>query len=158
GGVGGGQGLAGGGEDLQHLLPGAGAVLPPFGGGGAVDELHGDEDLVVDGADVVDDDDVRGRQARHRLCLRQEAGGLLGGGAAGAEVLDAQELEGDLAVQLGIVGGVDDPHAAGADEAEDDVATYRLAARETGRVVSFSHVAPCTLRVPCWAERGHGLM
>jgi hypothetical protein len=33
-----------------------------------------------------------------------------------------EQLEGDLAIELGVVGGVDDAHAARAERAEDDVA------------------------------------
>src|SRR5438309_74283 len=42
----------------------------------------------------------------------------------------AHELEGDLAVELGIVGGEDLAHAAGADPPEDDVAADAVALAE----------------------------
>jgi hypothetical protein len=38
-----------------------------------------------------------------------------------------EQLDGDLAVELWIVGGVDDPHAAGAERVEDHVAPDQLA-------------------------------
>ena len=39
----------------------------------ALDELHGDEDVIADGAGVVDRDDVGVRDARHGLRLAQQA-------------------------------------------------------------------------------------
>jgi hypothetical protein len=40
-----------------------------------------------------------------------------------------EELEGDAAVELGVVGGVDDAHAAVAEGAGDDVAADRVLAQ-----------------------------
>ena len=119
-GVGGGEALAGGGEDLEDLAPGAALVGEPGAQGLAGDQLHGDEELVVDAADLVDLDDVGVGEAGEGLGLALEAGLA----DAEAVVVDAgaQELEGDAAVELGVVGGVDDGHAAVAEGAGDDVA------------------------------------
>ena len=80
----------------------------------AADELHREEDLVVDHADVVDGDDVRVREPRHRLRLAQQA--------RARRVLHAlprlEQLERDLAIELRIVRAVDHAHPAGADALE----------------------------------------
>jgi hypothetical protein len=44
--------------EIEDGMPGALALRLPGGEGGAGDELHGEEDLVADDADVVDRDDV----------------------------------------------------------------------------------------------------
>ena len=94
-----------------------------------VDELHRDEDLFLEAADVVDHDDVGVRQARDRLRLAQQARLLLdqlGADAAG----HVQQLDRDLAVELGIVRSVDVSHRAPADQTEDQIAPDGCAARE----------------------------
>ena len=70
-------------------------------------------------------------EARHRLRLAQQA--LLPLAVALAR---AQELDGDAAIELRIVGGVDDAHAARADVIEDDVAPDVGATRQQ-RAVCF---------------------
>ena len=117
--------------DGEQLAPAARRRGLPGAQGRAGDELHGDEDLRAEGADVVDGDDVGVGEAGHRLGLAEEAGGA---GAVGV-LAAAQELDGDLAVELGVVGGVDDAHTAGAEAAEHDVAAERLAAGARGLVV-----------------------
>ena len=74
GGVGGRQPAAGGHEDLEDLPPRPGGGVQPVGDGVTVDELHGDEDLVLEAADVVHDDHVGVRQAGDRLRFAQQAG------------------------------------------------------------------------------------
>jgi hypothetical protein len=115
--VGGGEALAGLAEHGEDLAPGPGFEVQPDRERDALDELHGDEDVVLVGADVVDRDDVGVREAGHRLGLAQEAsaGDVL---ALAAEVR-VEQLDGDLAVELGVPRGVDDAHAAGADQAQD---------------------------------------
>src|SRR5262245_12027930 len=66
-----------------------------------VDELHGDEDLLSRGARVVNVDDVRMVQASERLRLAEEP--ALRPGSVGPD-----ELEGDVAAELSVVGRVDD--------------------------------------------------
>ena len=57
-------------------------------------------------ADVVDRDHVRVGEPRQRLSLPQQPRARVLAARAGARVLGAQQLERDLAVELGIVGGV----------------------------------------------------
>ncbi|MBK7827693.1 MAG: hypothetical protein IPJ59_21235 [Nannocystis sp.] len=76
------------------------------------------------GADVVDGDDVGVGELGEGLGLAQEAE------LAGAVRARTQQLERDLAVEVGVEGGVDDPHRAGAEAVEDDVAADHRAALE----------------------------
>ena len=85
----------------------------------ALDELHGDEQAHLAGADVVDGDDVGVRQPRQRLRLalqarahRRRVVGAIG----------AQHLERDGAVELRIVRAVDHAHAALAEELQHPIA------------------------------------
>ena len=87
-----------------------------------LDVLHGDERLVVDGADVVHRHDVGMRQPRQRLRLAHQA--LL---ALAAEEAEAQQLEGDLAIELRIVGEEDHAHAALPDGRNEHVAADAIA-------------------------------
>src|SRR6185312_1649213 len=116
----------------QDLLPGARLRLHPVAGGVPVDELHRDEHLIAKGADVVDGDDVGVRQARDGLRLAQRALPPL---AHADAVLDAraQQLDGDLVIQLGIEGGVDLAHPAAPQESQYDVATDARPPRERRR-------------------------
>jgi thiamine-monophosphate kinase len=125
------QPAPGGHVHLQRLVPGARLRLRPEAAGVAFDELHRDEDLVLERADVVDDDDVRVRQARDRLRLAQRPLPPFEQRDAGAR-LDPQQLDRHLAIQLRIVRGVDLAHAAAADQPEDDVAANARATRERG--------------------------
>src|SRR5690606_33552140 len=81
-------------------------------------KLHRDEHAVVVLADVVNRHDVRVREPRERLSLAFESQ------SAGASVdhLRAQHLDGDLAVELGVMRCVDRAHAAGATQLHDDIA------------------------------------
>ncbi len=85
------------------------------------DQLHRDVDLGLNGADVEDGDDVGVGDPSQRAPLGHQAQPRHGGGLVVA--LRAQNLEGDLAVELGIVGGVDHPHTARAELLEHDVWT-----------------------------------
>ena len=116
-------------EDVEDLAPGAPRGVLPVRDGVAVDELHRDEDLVLEAAHVVDHDDVGVRKARDRLRLAQQARLLLDElGADGAG--HVQQLDRDLAIELGIVRGVDVSHRAPADQTEDQIAADGCAARE----------------------------
>ncbi len=119
-------------EDPQDLLPAAGLRCQPVGDGVPLDELHRDEDLIVERPHVVDHDDVRVREPGDRLRLAQRPLPPLGQRDAVAG-LDPQELDRDLSVQLRIVGGVDLPHPAAPDQAEHDVAANRRAPDERRR-------------------------
>jgi hypothetical protein len=82
------------------------------------------------GADVVDGDDVGVREPRHRPRLAQEPRA-----APIARVRRRlEQLDRQLAVELGVVGRVDDAHGAGADAIKDQ---YRPTA--VPRVIAESH-------------------
>ncbi len=123
------QAAAGLDEHREHLLAGPRARAQPRLEGGALDELHGDEDAVAVGADVVHCDDVGVAQAGHRLGLAQQSGVAVDarlGRAAAGDGLAVQQLERDLAVELRVVGRVDHAHAAGTERVQDHVATDQL--------------------------------
>ena len=76
-------------------------------------------------ADVEDADDVRVRQLGDRLRLAHQA--RLAPRLIALALVRAQELERDLAIELRIVGGVDDAHRAGAEPLEHQVAAEDVA-------------------------------
>ncbi len=105
-------------EHVEDLAPRPRLVGEPALDRPAGDELHRQEHLVLEHADVVHGDDVRVLQPRDRLRLAQQA--------RARRVLRAalprfDQLEGDLAIQLRIVRAVDDPHRAGSDALDDHV-------------------------------------
>jgi hypothetical protein len=102
-------GLAVEGDDLP---PGSGLELGPLSCGPTIDVLHGDEDLVLPCAGLVDDDDVLVLDAGEGPGLAQEAIG--GEGRAGAV-----DLDGDLAIEDEVMGEEDDAHRAAAELALD---------------------------------------
>src|SRR5450631_87214 len=116
-------------EDAQNFLPASRLLLQPEGDGVPVDELHGDEDLVFEGTDVVDDDDVWIRQPRDRLRLAQRPLATLRHRDAVAG-LDPQQLDRDLAIELRIERGVDLAHPAAPHQPQHDVAADDRAASE----------------------------
>ena len=80
----------------------------------AADELHRDEALAADIANLVNGDDMRVAEPGHRLGLAQDPlPALRGCGSAGAQHLDR-----DLAIKALIVRGVDDPHPTGPEAIE----------------------------------------
>src|SRR5687768_2900135 len=85
-----------------------------------MDVLHGDERMTISGTDIVDGDDVGMREAGERLRLAQETRTRLGSN----DRLTAKDLECDRAVELGIVGGVDDSSASLAQSAVHDESTH----------------------------------
>ena len=95
----------------------------------ALDELGREEHVAVEGPDVVHRDDVRVLQARQGLGFTQEAGAaplrVLAAARAGVE-----ELQRDGALELRVVGLVDDAHAALARAVDDDVAAHDRAAAQ----------------------------
>jgi hypothetical protein len=114
-------------EHRQHRRPAARRGAQPGREGAAVDELHRQEHLPVDHADVVDRDHAGVAHAGHRPGLAQQAGRALGAVQLGADQLDRH-----LAIELWIVAGVDDPHAALPDPVEDHVAADAVAAAQRG--------------------------
>ena len=114
-----------------------GARVQPVADGVTVDELHRDEHRLVERADVVDHDDVGVRELGDRLRLAQQARASLRRALAGAGAR-AQQLDRDLAIQLGIVRGVDVAHPAAPDQPQHHVAPDRSAAGQNVRVVDCS--------------------
>ena len=119
GGVGGGQTLAGALEHVHHLAPRACAPRQPGPQGAPGHQLHGQEDLVGVGADVVDGDHVRVRQLPQGLRLAQEPPA----GRLAPRIAD--QLERHLAIEIAIVGRIDHAHGAGAEPLDDDIAADR---------------------------------
>ena len=128
-GVGRRQAAAGLCEHVEHLLPSALFGREPFAQRDARDQLHGEKQPAVDAADVVHRDDVGMRDPGHRARLALQPRPHVCGQRIGGH---EQDLERDLAIELGIVGGIDDAHAAGTEVIEDDIATQRRAASERG--------------------------
>jgi hypothetical protein len=97
------------------------------------------------GAGLVDAQHVRVVDARHRLGLAEQAGPRF----LGARDAHRQQLDRDLAVELGVVRGVDDPHAAGAEHADGDEPADRCPTgeRDGGRRVGRIRVVRCELGV-----------
>jgi hypothetical protein len=144
GGVGDRQAAAGGDEPGQHLPPVAGAAAArarerPVERG-AVDELHRQEDPAGGDADVVDRHHARMRQPGQCLGLAPQPRLEVSGKAPRA--MGPQQLERDVAVELGIARGIDHTHAAAAEQAGDDIAAEPLARLQHGaglRLVAHRH-------------------
>ena len=109
--------------------------------GAPAQQLHRDEHPAVYVAHVVDGDHVGVREAGQRLGLPLESGVGLGRQIG----VGAQHLEGDLAVQLRVVGRVDDPRGAGAQALEDHEAAdpnRLLGPREQASLDASEHRLP----------------
>jgi len=91
----------------------------------AVEQLHGHEGLVALGAELVDGDDVRVAQQRDRLGLAHEA---LADGLVRVEA-GRDALDGDVAVEHGVVGTEDFAHGALSELAGDLVLADLLGRR-----------------------------
>jgi hypothetical protein len=115
-GVRGGEATAGIDDHAHDLAPGV-RLLHPLAEAHALDELHRDERVVDDVADVEHGDDGWMREQRERLRLAVQPRAVRLGELAGTH-----DLERDAAIELGIVGGVDDAHAAAAELVQHDVA------------------------------------
>ena len=108
-------------QDLHDLPPAARRLGQPLGERAALDELHGQEDLLAHRADVEHRQHVGVREPRHRLRLAQQPPlGLRRG--LGAARQGPQHLQGHLAVELGVERRVDDAHPSGAQQLDHDVA------------------------------------
>ena len=112
-------------EHRDDVAPRPGMAIEPAGERVAAHELHHDEDLVVDRADLVHADDVRVREPRHRLRLGDQPHAR-----GGARVAIAHDLDRDTAIEIGIVSLEHDTHPAGAELAHDPEVTDRRAWRE----------------------------
>ena len=99
-----------------------------------LDQLHDEEGLALVLVDVVDRADVGVVQGGGGAGLAPEplqALGILG-------ILLGQELQGDAAAEAGVLGLVDDPHAAAAQWLQDAVVGDGLADRDGTRIAAVS--------------------
>jgi hypothetical protein len=99
----------------------------------SVDVLHGDEVGAVESAAIEDPDHVGMLKARRRLSLALEALHELGV----LRVLVVQDLDRDLAVELGVVREPDVGHPA-----RTDLAVERVTLVDDGALASLSHRSP----------------
>jgi hypothetical protein len=88
---------------------------------GPVDELHRDIEVALGLAEVVDGRDVGVPESRHRLCLAAKS--LMAMHVAVR--IATEQLDRDLAIELGVPRGMHDTHAALADALEQHVAPER---------------------------------
>jgi hypothetical protein len=140
-------------QHAQELGPAARPLLAPTAERlAAVHELHGDPHLIAVRADVVDGDHVGVRELGQRLGLAQQPEAPMGSRRRSG----SSKLERDLAVELRIVGGVHDAHAAGAEPVEQDVAPDHRAARQRAGAGARSHQAARARTVnPCRPRRAY---
>ena len=101
-----------------------------------VDELHDDERTAWILAVVVDADDVGVRKRRHGAGLEPEARREI----RVAEILGTEQLDGDVAAQLGVGRAVDGRHAALSDQLDQPVAAAHQ--RSDFRQTSVPRAAP----------------
>jgi hypothetical protein len=125
--------FAGGDEDLEDRAQRSFGRRQPLAQGLALDVLHRQEHLAVVDPDVEHRDDVGMRQPRQRLGLALHAGA-----PDRARLRGADDLDRDLAIELGIEGAIDHAHAAGADLIDDQVTTD-LGAGGDRRLARGSH-------------------
>ena len=118
-------------HDLEHVAPRPFPPSHPLRHRVAFDKFHGDIDFAlarrirtVDRADVIDGDHVGMRQLRNRLSFANQPRARLTGGDANA---GAQQLDRDLTIELRIVGGEHDAHAASAQPSEHQIAADAIA-------------------------------
>ncbi len=118
--------------DVDDLGDAALGVGEPRAQGLAVDVLHRDEDAIVDRAGLEHGDDVRMGQLRHRTRFADQTRGFLVAARTG-EPAGTQDLDRNLAIELRIVRGEHDAHAAGAEDIEDREAPERATLVDAGR-------------------------
>ena len=90
--------------------------LEPVAQGVALDELHRDEHPVSERVGLVHDDDVGMGDPRRRLRFAHQAAVT---GVAVGSVVGADQLDGDLAVEVRVVGRVDLTHGAASHQPQD---------------------------------------
>ncbi len=103
--------------DHAHRFPQLHRTADPIGESAALDELEHEIQDAVLVAVVEHLEDVRVLEPRHRACLLLEA--LAVAGIVGEEV--GQDLDGDVAVERGVVGAVHGRHPAPSEPVHDAV-------------------------------------
>lgn len=106
-------------EGLEDLGQGVGLEHPLFEWLSR-DKFHGDKVLRAKASSVVDLDDVGVRETGHGAGFALDADFGFGGVLVVVEI-DAQEFDGEFAVEFGIVGGVDGADRTAGDGFEEDV-------------------------------------
>ena len=101
--------------NLQQPVERQAAARDQFRQRAAVDQLHGQEHSAVHVFNGMDGDDVRVVEGCDGTSLAFEALPALGIGRR----LRREELEGDVALQLGVARPIHLPHATGSDERDD---------------------------------------
>ena len=151
----GGQTLARLPKNAEHFAPGTRLLFQPCPKRPSVDELHRDEDVIFESPDVINRNDVRVRQARHRLGFAQQPRAQI------ARISNAwmEQLDGDLSIELGIVRGVDHSHPALAERLDGQKAADAgpshagsrfgsyLDSKALARANTSSNIAPVSLPV-----------
>ncbi len=118
-------------EDIDYFAQWTIALLDPPPQRAAVDELHGNEDLVVDRSDFMDRKDVGMRQPRHRLGLAQESRtGVL---RVAVRAIEPQQLERNLAIEDRIVRAIHNAHPTGAQIIDNHILVNKGPARQQAR-------------------------
>src|SRR5262249_27044676 len=116
-------------EDGHHITNGTLALVHPLRERGAFDQLHREEDAIFINAGIEDGDDVRMVYASDRLRLaKQTRMKRLTKTRSGRVQTD--HLERHLAIELRILGAVDDARGACTERPEDDVAADRRSLSE----------------------------
>ncbi len=113
----------------------------------ALDELHHERADAVRLLDAVDGGDVRMIERGERLGLAREPGEALGVGGDGG----GQDLDGDVAIELGVAGAIDLAHSAFAKLRDDAIRAEALSSASTLRLatahrVSVTGAISCPLR------------
>lgn len=141
-------------EHHEDLPPGTSHRAHPLLQRLPLHELHRDVDRAFDLADVVDRDDVGMREASGDLRLASEASAR--GIEATAHAIGPQQLDRDVALQIGIERGVHDAHAAGPELASNLVTPDPL--RRT-LLSGLAHVQrDANTRRGLWSPSGRGIV
>ena len=110
-------------RERQRLVNGNRTLRDALGEVFALDELHDNRARASGVLDAVDLRDVRMVEGGEDLSLALEAGDAVAAarlGCAGvSRQMGRQDLDGDVAIQLGVAGAIDLAHRAGAEGADD---------------------------------------
>jgi hypothetical protein len=143
---------------VEHLSPATLVLACPRAERAAIHELHGQPHPAVVLADVVHGHDLGMRELGERLGLSQQTRATVGGHRLTARI-GQQHLDRDLAIELGVVRGIDHAHATRAQLREHDIATDHVAAAELPARTDGSHFGRAGQRVVVGVgRRGQGVL